>query len=190
MNFLAHLYLADPDPQSWIGNLLPDLCKPWQWQHLSAGYQRGALRHQRVDRLTDRHPLFITLKETVSTERRRFAGIILDVCLDHYLASHWEDHHHLSLEAFVLTLEPHFLNPPRQLPEPTRTILKRMMQQQWLQSYNHVDGVAQAFNGLSRRMRFSNSLIGAEQELIRQRDLWLPSFKTILIDVETQLADF
>ncbi|WP_428240134.1 ACP phosphodiesterase [Gynuella sp.] len=160
MNFLAHLYLADPDPKSWIGNLLPDLCKPWQWQHLSTEYQHGALRHQQVDRLTDKHPLFIALKQTVSSERRRFAGIILDVCLDHYLARHWRDHHPQSLNVFVQTLEPHFLNPPRQLPEAARTVLQRMMQQQWLLSYSHLDGIAQAFNGLSRRMRFSRCRTG------------------------------
>lgn len=58
VNFLAHLYLAEPTPASWIGNLLPDLTTGPTDPDLHPDVIAGAANHRRVDAYTDTHPVF------------------------------------------------------------------------------------------------------------------------------------
>ena len=186
MNFLAHLYLAESTPEAWIGNLLPDLCKPKDWQRLPEAFQKGCYHHQWVDKLTDQHPTFVTLKSTLSSDRRRYAGIILDVCLDHYLARNWHLHHPQSLTEFLAQVYPHFHAPGVTLPERPQRVLGSIASQDWLSGYGEMAGLARAFQGLSRRMRFNNHLAGAEDEFARQYDTWMAGFAEILTSVAEQ----
>lgn len=184
MNFLTHLYLSDDTPESRIGNLLPDLCKPWQWQKLSPAIQAGCLNHRKVDRLTDSHPEFMALKSTLSPERRRFAGIILDVSFDHFMARHWQDWHPQPLAGFTRSTYAHFLSPPEALPGRAGPVLQRMAEQDWLSGYEQIEGIARAFYGLSQRFRYDNPLQGSEEELLANEARWRDAFFVILKDLD------
>ncbi len=89
MNFLAHVLLAGARPSDQIGGLLGDFVKGPLPCGLPPELARGVALHRFVDRSTDRHPLFIRSCQRISPERRRFAGIIIDMVYDHFLATHW-----------------------------------------------------------------------------------------------------
>ncbi|WP_395734591.1 hypothetical protein [Prosthecobacter sp.] len=57
MNWLAHLYLSEPEVEFRVGNLLPDWVGPWEMVGLAEGFQRGIARHRRIDAFTDAHPV-------------------------------------------------------------------------------------------------------------------------------------
>ena len=57
MNWLAHLFLADPDVESRLGNLLGDLVKGKARDTLSPGLKRGLECHQIIDVFTDSHSI-------------------------------------------------------------------------------------------------------------------------------------
>ena len=50
---------------------------------------REILLHRRIDRHTDTHPEVLALRACFADGTRRFAGIALDVYVDHLLARDW-----------------------------------------------------------------------------------------------------
>lgn len=183
MNFLGHLYLATIQPHSLVGSILPDLCKPRDWRQQSPAVIQGCMMHQQVDRLIDANPHFLALKKTVSTPRKRFAGIILDVALDHYLAANWSEWHDTDLRQFVDQCYNRMVPADPQLPEQVHRVLAHMVAHDWLYHYRHVSGIASAYQGLSRRFRFENPLAGSEQEWINNQEQWEQGFHKIMTDM-------
>ena len=90
MNYLAHLVLSQPHADSYFGNLLGDFRRGVKVTAFSESVQAGVTNHLLVDKFTDSHPAVIAAKQQVSTQRRRFAGILLDICFDHFLLVHWQ----------------------------------------------------------------------------------------------------
>lgn len=162
---------------------MPDLCKPPQWRQLSGPIISGCLMHQQVDKLTDSHEEFIRIKSSLSSERRRFAGIILDVSFDHLLAINWDQWHEQNLRDFVNECHIDLLANSNELPERAQHIIKTMVAQDWLFNYRKIEGISQAFKGLSRRFKYDNPLQGSEQELESQLDYWQVAFSNVLTDL-------
>ncbi|MEG3768872.1 ACP phosphodiesterase, partial [Alteromonas sp. 14N.309.X.WAT.G.H12] len=89
MNYLAHLFIALPTPDSCFGNLLGDFQKGVNHQDLPAPVQAGLQNHLLVDKFTDSHALTRWARAQFSPEQRRFAGVTLDILFDHFLIQHW-----------------------------------------------------------------------------------------------------
>lgn len=88
MNYLAHLFLADDTPESLLGNLLGDFMKGVVKEQFSNSIQQGIELHRKIDSYTDSHPVVRNAKHLISLERRRYAGVLLDVFYDHFLAKY------------------------------------------------------------------------------------------------------
>src|SRR5438445_178705 len=97
MNWLAHLHLSEPSAAFRLGNLLPDMVGARELAALPAEFQRGAKCHHRIDAFTDVHPKFRQSVARLSPRFRRFGGIIVDVCYDHFLAADWAAHSEVPL---------------------------------------------------------------------------------------------
>lgn len=154
MNFLAHLLLAGPDPASRIGNLLGDFVKGTP-ESLTNQYPpdvlAGIVMHRKLDRFTDQHPQFLRARELLVPERRRFAGIVVDVLFDHFLSTSWDDFCHQPLAEFVeetfLLLESH----RDWLSNDFLAILPRMRRENWLMCYGTIEGLELTFERISQR---------------------------------------
>src|SRR5437868_12558243 len=57
MNWLAHVFLSEPDVECRLGNLLADLVKGKARQAMSPRFRRGLACHQAIDAFTDYHPV-------------------------------------------------------------------------------------------------------------------------------------
>jgi acyl carrier protein phosphodiesterase len=165
MNFLAHLYLADRQPDALLGSLMGDFVKGPLEGRFSAELTRALAQHRKVDAFTDAHPIVRASRGRVAPARRRFAGILVDVFYDHFLALHWEDYADEPLEAF--TREVYALLRTREaiLPERLRLIAPRMAQLDWLGSYRRVEAVHVALDRMGERLKRGNALLGAGEEL-------------------------
>ncbi len=93
MNYFAHLTLARPTVPSKVGNLLGDFMRGVREPDLPEAVRLGLHNHRLVDRFTDHHPLVIESRALFSPQRRRFAGVALDVLFDHFLIRHWSRFH-------------------------------------------------------------------------------------------------
>ena len=166
MNFLAHLRLGPADPQLALGGLLGDFVKgPLDSIALPEAVLQGIWLHRRIDAFTDRHPLVARSKARVTAERRRYAGIMVDMFYDHLLARHWQQFAEQPLADFTAQMYRSVLAQQALMPERARSVLVRMAQQDWLGSYAQLQNMHLALNNMARRLRPGNRLPGAVDEL-------------------------
>jgi acyl carrier protein phosphodiesterase len=166
MNYLAHLHLGGDAPAQLLGSLYGDFVKgplAGQWP---ADIEAAIRLHRRIDAFTDSHPLQARARARFPAERRRYAGILLDLFFDHCLALHWADYAAEPLPQFtgrvyrVLAAEP-------ALPGRLALIAPRMAEQDWLGSYRDFAVLERVLAGMSRRLSRAGVLDGSLAELER-----------------------
>ena len=167
MNYLAHAALAQPQPQSLVGNLLGDFCKGVAIDTLPRPIQAGLANHRAVDRFTDSHPLVREARACFSTERRRFAPVALDVLFDHFLIRHWRQFYATPYLQAKSELYLQLATAEPLMPEAMAVVMRKVRQQDWLAAYQQLDGVAMALDRIAQRIRFANRFSGAGQDIER-----------------------
>ena len=101
MNHLAHLYLSGSDPDLMLGNFIADAVKGKQVELYALGVQNGIRLHRAIDTFTDAHPVVRQTKAHLYAGYSKFAGVILDIYFDHFLAIGWANYHPQPLADFV-----------------------------------------------------------------------------------------
>ena len=165
MNYLAHLFLADESAPSLVGNLLGDFVKGVLTDQFDEEIRRGIAHHRTIDVFCDAHPLTVSSRRLFSLGRRRFAGIIVDVCYDHFLCNHWTEYTRVPLHRFIEHAYAALLAHGPILPERLRRILPAMIAENWLASYRHLGGVETALDRLARRLKRGEPLTGSIEEV-------------------------
>ncbi|NAT38465.1 ACP phosphodiesterase [Pseudomonas syringae pv. actinidifoliorum] len=134
MNYLAHLHLGGHRPAQLLGSLYGDFVKGPLPGRFSAELEAAIRLHRRIDAFTDNHPLIKASIARFPAQRRRYAGIMLDVFFDHCLARDWHRYADMPLDAFTRKVYGTLAAEP-QLPERLALIAPRMAAQDWLGSY-------------------------------------------------------
>lgn len=165
MNYLAHLFLADRTPESLIGNLLGDFMKGSVKEQYSKAIAQGIELHRQVDLYTDSHPVVRQTKQLISIERRRYAGVLLDVFYDHFLAKYWMNYSSTTLKEFSLIVYNILWENKSILPERLRQAVPKIIEQDWLNSYQETSGIELAINRLAQRAKKGNPLFCGVEEL-------------------------
>lgn len=165
MNYLAHLYLAVGSDEFLLGSLLGDFVKGNMRNDYSDAIEQGIIFHRKVDVFADSHSTTVHCKNLFSSKRRRFAGVIVDICYDHFLSKHWSNYSHIELDAFAAhvytVLQEHY----EILPERLQKALPRMRRQNWLSAYGTLKGVEITLNRISKRITRQDMLFGAVNEV-------------------------
>ena len=161
MNYLAHLFLAQPNPDSHTGNLLGDFCRGVDISVYSEPVLAGLTNHRLVDKFTDTHPLVKQAKQQFSPEYRRFAGIALDVLFDHFLILHWEQYSQTKFDQFCHQAYRRLEQRLPIMPPQMQNVVGSMIEHQWLAHYQKLDGVAGALDSIAKRIRFTNAFTGS-----------------------------
>jgi acyl carrier protein phosphodiesterase len=165
VNYLAHLYLAEQSSEGLLGSLLGDFVKGRLDGRFPDTVRRGIALHRAIDSFTDAHPLHLESRNRIAGERRRYAGIIIDVCYDHFLCKNWQDYSNESLDCFVARVYDVLREHQNELPDRLRRMVPHMIADDWLGSYAELANVGRALEGISRRMTRSNPLAGAVIEI-------------------------
>ena len=164
MNYLAHLHLGGSQPAQLLGSLYGDFVKGPLDGRWPADIESAIRLHRRIDAFTDGHPLILQAKQRFPVERRRVAGILLDVFFDHCLARDWEHYAPLPLEAFTRRVYQVLDAEPR-LPDRLALIAPRMAAQDWLGSYREFETLERVIQGMASRLSRPGVLAGAMAEL-------------------------
>lgn len=170
MNYLAHLLLSHQTPEAITGAILGDFVKGRTAPGWSPAVQDAIRLHRAIDRYTDRHPLALASRALVSPARRRFAGVLVDVFYDHFLARHWHRFHDRALADFARDVYGVLLPQRARFPERLQRMLPYMAHDDWLGAYAEVAAVARALQGMARRLRYparAAPLASAIEELER-----------------------
>lgn len=166
MNYLAHLHLAPDDASARVGNLLGDFIKPAHASHLPLVLQQGMALHRWIDSYTDSHPLVLRSKARIAAERRRYAGILVDIFYDHFLARHWQQFSAMPLATFTRRSYAELQQHRQWLPPRLLEILPRMQAEDWLLSYASHSGIAAVLDGFSRhRIQRANPVAAGIEDL-------------------------
>ena len=188
MNFLAHLFLAGDNTSARIGNLLGDFVKPPTCELYPPAIRAGILLHRKIDSFTDMHPLFARSRTRIDPSRRRYAGVIVDIFYDHFLAAHFSHYSAVSLTDFAKTVYAS-LNANRSiLPESLTSMLPWMIRENWLVSYADIAGVHRTLNRMADRIPRADRLAGAAADLEDFYDDFATDFATFFPDVQTFVA--
>ena len=172
MNYLAHLLLAGDDPGIQVGQVLADLVRAPDIPALPPRIRAGIRSHQRIDAYADTHREFAVARRRLRPPYRRFAGVLLDVYFDHFLARAWDRHGNgMPLDEFAdsrYRVLRRFIDLPSQR---YRNVVEAMERDNWLAGYSHLSGVDRALRGIARRCSRPNPLASGVSVL---EDLYEP----------------
>ena len=152
MNFLAHIYLARPTPESVIGNVIADLVKGPAVAALPQAVRDGVMMHRHVDAFTDRHPRVQRSISRISANWGWFSGIILDVHYDHILARDWHRYSDEPLRSFADRAYATLRGAKAFLGDEACVFLDRFIGDDRLVRYASIDGLADTLLHVSRRI--------------------------------------
>lgn len=162
MNYLAHLHLGGQQPEQLLGSLYGDFVKGPLAGRFPLPLEAAIRLHRQIDVFTDSHPLVLQSLGRFPRERRRYAGIILDVFFDHCLALHWRDYAEQPLDQFTGQVY-RVLAAQADLPGRLAQIAPYMAADDWLGSYREFAVLEQVFRGIGRRLSRPEGMDGALQ---------------------------
>jgi acyl carrier protein phosphodiesterase len=153
MNYLAHTFLSHDSDAAIVGALLGDFAKGTINDRYTPAIRDAIRLHRAIDRYTDQHETVKASRALVSGERRRFAGILIDVFYDHFLATNWSRFSNTPLEVFTTRVYAALHPQIATYPERLQRVLPHMAREDWLASYAEIESVDAALNGIARRFR-------------------------------------
>lgn len=190
MNDLAHFQLAAAEDGWLVGALLGDHVKgvlreaDWSWP---ASWLTGVRLHRRVDAVTDRHPALEPCRASLPAAWRRYAGIILDVSLDHWLACHWSEFNQQPLAAFEQRVYRVLAEALPVLPDSARRRAESLVHYQPLADYRQWAMVPATMERIARRLSRSNPLPQAAEQLLQLWPSWEEPFAAFYTDLPRHL---
>ena len=165
MNYLAHLFLSDGTPASLIGNLLGDFVKGSAVNLYPEEIRNGIDLHRKVDRYTDSHAIVRSSISLVCAQRRRFAGVLVDVFYDHFLAKNWLEYSEIPLRDFSRNSYKVLQDNRDILPESLQRVMPQIIARDLLGSYQEIGGIDNALNRISARIKRTNNLADGIEDL-------------------------
>ncbi len=183
MNYLAHVFLAADSPEAVVGAMLGDFVKGAAKNNYPPVIQYNIELHRRIDSYTDAHPIVRAAKPLIAPERRRFAGILLDIFYDHYLAKNWACFSAVSLPSFTSQAYGALQQHHSLLPEKLQNMLPFMRAEDWLGAYARVEWIEVTLQRMARRLRNGHLLASGIEELHRHYERFETDFLTFFPDL-------
>lgn len=165
MNYLAHLYLSDQSAEGFAGSLLGDFVTGSVAGKFNENVENEILMHRRIDAFTDSHTVVKRSKRRISAENGRYAGVLIDVFYDHYLAVNFEKYSSVPLKTFSQKAY-RALDEHRSLfPEKFRQRIDGIISYDLLGSYQSIDGIHLTLTRISSRIKRRNDLADGISDL-------------------------
>lgn len=164
MNFLAHIYLSGDNDLVKIGNFMADGIhgKP---EDFPADVQKGIILHRAIDTFTDAHPIFRQGTKRLHPRYHHYAGVIMDIYYDHFLAKNWSKYHSTPLEEYTIAFYTALEDNYDILTERTKGLMPHMITYNWLASYATVDGISEILMQMDHRTKNKSGMRTSVDEL-------------------------
>jgi acyl carrier protein phosphodiesterase len=190
MNYLAHLFLSSDSTDLIVGSLLGDFVKGAIADRYSGDVRSGIELHRRVDAFTDSHSMVRMSKNRIHPERRRFAGIAVDIFYDHFLAKNWPLYSQISLEDFSRRVYRALEEKRDILPDRLKHSLTAMIENDWLIAYRELGAIEAILLRTSRRLRRENPVAHMMVDLLANYDDLEAEFKSFFPDLIEFVEDY
>lgn len=166
MNFLAHIYLSGDNDLIKIGNFMADGIRGKQYENYPLEIQKGIILHRAIDTFTDAHPIFRQSTKRLHNNYHHYAGVIVDILYDHFLAKNWNKYSDEKLEDFVEQFYKSLHDNNNVLSERAIRIMPILIEENWLVSYLTIDGIKHILTQMDRRTKNQSKMQFATQELL------------------------
>jgi acyl carrier protein phosphodiesterase len=148
-----------------VGNFIADGIRGNHFSHYSKGIIAGIRLHRQIDSFTDSHEVVRRSKRRLNKRYGLFAGIIIDIFYDHYLAKNWDSYSAIPLEIYVDSVYNVLHSQIKSLPEKTQEMLPFMIEYNWLYNYQYIEGMQGVLTGMNRRTKNKSQMHLAIQDL-------------------------
>jgi acyl carrier protein phosphodiesterase len=165
MNFLAHIYLSGDNDLIKIGNFMADGIRGKHFESYPLEIQKGIILHRAIDTFTDAHPIFRQSTKKLHEKYHHYAGVIVDVFYDHFLAKNWNTYSDEKLEEFVDRFYQSLDDNHGILSERTKGMMPYMIEHNWLVSYQTIEGINRILTQMDQRTKNESKMRFATNEL-------------------------
>lgn len=141
MNFLAHIYLSGDNDLLKIGNFMADSVHGKCYLDYSGDLQKGILLHRFIDTFTDAHPIYRQSRRRLYEKYGHYAGVIMDIVYDHFLAKNWNSYAEVDLKEYAAQFYQSLQDNFELLTPKTQNLLPYMINQNWLVQYASLEGL-------------------------------------------------
>lgn len=184
MNFLAHIHLSGDNEFIKIGNFMADGVRGKQYVNFPQDIQKGILLHRAIDTFTDAHPVFRQSTKKLHPRYHHYAGVIVDMYYDHFLAKNWKSYSNDTLENYSALFYQSLLDNHSHLTIKTQNILPYIMELNWLVSYQTIPGMERILTQMDRRTKNQSLMRFATEELITHYDEFETEFSLFYNEVQ------
>lgn len=189
MNFLAHLHLAGDDEGLRMGALLGDFTRGRRaLKKYPDEVQRGIALHRFIDSMTDEQEAVVSLRDQIEAPFRRYAGIIIDLALDHELSLRWEAYSDVSLETFDREVREMLERNSALVPNRLRAFMNYADRRGLFAAYRHEREILHSLRGIGRRFLRPNPLHRVEEIWSGLKPQFSECFETVYPIVQSEVA--
>lgn len=167
MNYLGHIYLSGNDELLMVGNFIGDYVKGNQYNNYPDPIRQGILFHRAIDHFTDQNEHWLAIRELLRPFYHRYAGVVADIFIDHFLAKRWNRYSDTLLSWHAKWAYAAFLRHHHFLPARVQEFLPYLIQHRRLQSYTDIEGLEMSLRIMSFRTSLpenTSAAIGMLQE--------------------------
>lgn len=165
MNFLAHIYLSGENDLIKIGNFMADGIHGKHFDSFPIEIRKGIILHREIDTFTDSHPLFRQSTKRLHANYHHYSGIIVDIFYDHFLAKNWKNYSDEKLEDYTERFYQSLRDNFEVLTPKTQKMVPYLVTQNWLLSYQTVEGIEIILEKMDNRMKRNSNMRFAVAEL-------------------------
>ncbi|PJJ08157.1 acyl carrier protein phosphodiesterase [Flavobacterium sp. 1] len=186
MNFLAHIFLSGDNDLIKIGNFMADGIRGKQFKTYPLEIQKGIILHRFIDTYTDSHPIFRKSTKRLHYNYHHYAGVIIDVFYDHFLAKNWNNYSNESLTDFTNRFYQSLHDNHDFLSERTKGMMPYMIEFNWLVSYQTVEGISRILTQMDSRTKNESKMRFSSNELIEYYTEFEQEFTTFFEDIRIE----
>lgn len=183
MNFLAHIYLSGDNDEVMVGNFIGDWVKGRAYEQYPGQIRKGILLHREIDRYTDQHEITKAWAAILAPNYHHYAGVVVDIFYDYFLAIHWDEYSDLSIEKFIVRSYKRLMQHAEILPPEALVVLQTLIDHKRLQSYAHLAGIKDVLNTMALYTSLPNHTGFAIEKLMQNIKGFSYQFHAFMKDI-------
>ena len=190
MNFLAHSLFGFGNSGLIAGQFCGDFVRGSDLSQFDPDVELGIRLHRHLDRFTDTHAVLLPVRQNIPGVAQRFAGIVVDVMFDHYLAQRWNQISDIPIEAHAEQVHAALKHHEEALPENLKRFMALMQREGILQGNVRLSSIELTLHRIAKRSTKLSSIALKEEQLEPLRDALIVPFNHFLPDLNVAAAAY
>lgn len=189
MNYLAHAYLSNNQPNLILGNFIADHIRGNNYEQYSPEVIDGIKLHRKIDHFTDNHPDFKAAKRFFYDGFEKYSGILIDIYFDHFLAKNFQLYSNQSLNDFTNSVYNIYDGFKDEMPKSSYNFYNYVLQNDIYNAYASIEGIESVLFHLSHRIKHG-VFLNESLYLFKRHELALLSgFNQFMQDIKIHLTE-